>query len=121
MTIAFLGARASVQPAFSSARALAPSVANAKHATRSELLLMHQVLDRHVTHHPVTLTISCKRVAERPYRCSFLGEVSSDLWVCALGGKSKVQFHRVAARATLFDLSCKTWSLSDVSYDLCRG
>ena len=121
LTVGLLTARTSVEPAFASARALAPSIANAKRVTRNELLLMNQVLDQHLTHHPVTLTIGCKRVTAHLYRCSFLGEVSSDLWVYALTGKSKVRFSKRAARATLYDLTCKTWSLSDVSYDLCRG
>jgi hypothetical protein len=30
-----------------------------------------------------------------------------------------VQFSKTTARVSLFDLSCNTWSWSDVSYDLC--
>jgi hypothetical protein len=61
------------------------------------------------------------RITQQLYRCSFHGEASSDLWMYALRGKSNVRFSKTTARATLFDISCKTWSYSDVSYDLCRG
>jgi hypothetical protein len=118
-TVASLTTGASTRPAFSTAEPIAPSIANAKRATRSEVLLLHQVLDEHVTHHPATLTIGCKRVAQHLYHCSFSGEASSDLYVYVLSGKSKVQFSKTTARANLFDLSCNTWSWSDVSYDLC--
>jgi hypothetical protein len=101
------------------ARPIAPSSASAKRATQSEVLLLHQVLNQHVTHRPATLAIGCKRAAQRLYRCSFHGEASSDLYVYVLTGKSRVQFSQTGARATLFDLSCHTWSMSAVSYDLC--
>jgi hypothetical protein len=121
-TVASLAATAAAQGVSVSGGVSAPSIANAKRATRSELLLTHQLLDAHVTHQPVTLTIGCKPVTSRLFRCSFFGEVSSDRYVYVLTGRSNVRFSKTTARATLYDISCNTWSFSnDVNIDFCTG
>ena len=102
-----------------SAVAMMPSAANAKRVTRLELMLRYQLLNPHATHHPVTLSIRCGRLAKRIYRCSYFGETSAtDAYVYSLSGKSKVRFSASATHAALYGVSCNTYNLSDyIKYD----
>jgi hypothetical protein len=104
---------ASSQARARSTPALKPSATRAKNATRLEVMLRYQLLDAHLTHHPVTLKIGCSRLTKRLYRCSFFGETGTDVYVYVINGKSRVRFYEARVRATLFDVSCSTYNLYD--------
>ena len=60
--------------ASASAYAVTPSVAQAKHATRLEVMTRYTVLKaRAQPRQPATLNVGCSRLRQRLYRCSFFG------------------------------------------------
>jgi hypothetical protein len=100
--------------ALASAYAVTPSVAQAKHATRLEVLTRYTVLDAHAQpRHPVTLNIGCNRLRQRLYRCSFFGETvaATDQHEYVIHGRSMVRFDK-RAHVRLYNLSCTRYNLS---------
>jgi len=111
VVLALLAARG-VQ-ASASAYAVTPSAAQAKHATRLEVLTRYTVLDAHAQpRHPVTLNVGCSRLRQRLYRCSFFGEtVATDQHEYVISGRSMVRFDK-RAHVRLYNLSCTRYNLS---------
>lgn len=100
--------------ASASAYAVTPSVAQAKHATRLEVMTRYTVLDAHAQpRHPVTLNIGCNRLRQRLYRCSFFGQTvaSTDQHMYVIHGRSMVRFDK-RAHVRLYNLSCTRYNLA---------
>jgi hypothetical protein len=109
VVLALLAARG-VQ-ASASAYAVTPSAAQAKHATRLEVLTRYTVLDAYSSHHGVTLDIGCNRIRQRLYRCSFSGQTASDVYEYVVSGKSMVRFEK-RTHVRLYNLSCSRYIFS---------
>jgi hypothetical protein len=106
--VAAPGVQASV-----SAYVVTPSAAQAKHATRLEVMTRYTVLDAHAQpRHPVSLNVGCSRLRQRLYRCSFFGEtVGTDQHEYVIHGRSMVRFDK-RAHVRLYNLSCTRYNLS---------
>jgi hypothetical protein len=103
--------------ASASAHAVTPSAAQAKHATRLEVITRYTILDARTSHHAVTLNIGCRRLRQRLYRCSFWGETATDLYEYAVSGRSMVHFDK-HAHVSLYDVSCSTYNFSNyITFD----
>ena len=103
--------------ASASTYAVTPSAAQAKHATRLEVLTRYTVLDAQAQpRHPVTLNIGCNRLGQRLYRCSFFGETvaATDQHEYVIHGRSMVRFDK-RAHVRLYNLSCTRYNLSTPS------
>jgi hypothetical protein len=98
--------------------AVTPSVAQAKHATRLEVLTRYTILDTHSSHHYVSLGIRCRRLGQRLYRCPFSGQTATDRYEYIVSGRSMVRFAK-HTHVTLYGVSCSTYSFSnDSDYDI---
>ena len=99
--------------ASAAAYAVTPSVAQAKRATRLEVMTRYTVLEAHAQpRHPVTLNVTCSRLRQRLYRCSFFGEtVATDQHEYVIHGRSMVRFDK-RAHVRLYNLSCTRYNLS---------
>jgi hypothetical protein len=103
--------------ASASAYAVTPSVAQAKHATRLELIARYTILDAHTSHHAVTLNIGCRRLNQRHYRCSFSGQTATDLYEYVVSGRSMVRFDK-HTQVSLCKVSCSTYNFSNyITFD----
>src|SRR6266480_4271058 len=100
-----------------SAYALTPSTAHAKHATRLEVITRYTILDSHSSHHAVTLSIGCSRLRQRLYRCSFSGQTATDLYEYVVSGGSMVRFDK-HTQVNLYKVSCSTYNFSNyITFD----
>jgi hypothetical protein len=98
--------------------AVPPSAAQAKRATRLEVTTRYTILDARASHRVVTLTVGCRRLAQRLYRCSFLATAATDLYTYIVQGKSMVRFEeRKVAHAKLYGVSCSTYNSSNIPFD----
>jgi hypothetical protein len=99
--------------ALASAYAVTPSVAQAKHATRLEVMTRYTVLKAHAQPgQPATLNVRCSRLRQRLYRCSFFGEtIGTDQHEYVIHGRSMVRFDK-HAHVRLYNLSCTRYNLS---------
>jgi hypothetical protein len=99
--------------ALASAYAVTPSVAQAKHATRLEVMTRYTVLKAHAQPgQPATLNVRCSRLRQRLYRCSFFGEtIGTDQHEYVISGRSMVRFDK-HAHVRLYNLSCTRYNLS---------
>jgi hypothetical protein len=99
--------------ASASTHAVTPSAAQAKHATRLEVMTRYTVLAAHARPlHPVTLNVGCGRLRQRLYRCSFFGEtVGTDQHEYVISGRSMVRFDK-RVHVRLYNLSCTRYNLS---------
>jgi hypothetical protein len=113
LTVAVVLALVAALGVQASAYAVTPSVAQAKHATRLEVMTRYTVLDAHAQpRHPVTLNVSCGRLRQLLYRCSFFGEtVGTDQHEYVIHGRSMVRFDK-RAHVRLYNLSCTRYNLS---------
>ena len=98
--------------ASASTYAVTPSAAQAKHATRLEVLTRYTVLNAHSSHQGVALNIGCNRLRQRLYRCSFFGAtVGTDQHEYVISGRSMVRFDK-RVHVQLYNLSCTRYNLS---------
>ena len=99
--------------ASASAYAVTPSVAQAKHATRLEVMTRYTVLKaRAQPGQPATLNVGCSRLRQSLYRCSFFGAtVATDQHEYVIHGRSMVRFDK-RAHVRLYNLSCTRYNLS---------
>ena len=103
--------------ASASAYPVTPSAAQAKHATRLELITRYTILDAHTSHHAVTLNIGCRRLKQPLYRCSFSGQTATDLYEYIVSGTSMVRFDK-RTHVSLFKVSCSTYNYSNyITFD----
>ena len=111
VVLALIAARG-VQSA-SSAYTVTPSAAQAKQATRLEVLTRYTVLKAHAQPgQPATLNVTCSRFRQRLYRCSFFGAtVGTDQHEYVIHGRSMVRFDK-RAHVRLYNLSCTRYNLS---------
>ena len=95
------------------AYAVTPSVAQAKHATRLEVMTRYTVLKaRAQPGQPATLNVGCSRLRQSLYRCSFFGAtVATDQHEYVIHGRSMVRFDK-RAHVRLYNLSCTRYNLS---------
>jgi hypothetical protein len=99
-----------------SAHALTPS-AQAKHATRVEVMTRYTILDSHSTQHYVILRIGCTRLKQRLYGCSFAGQTATDLYEYIVSGRSMVRLDK-PTRVRLYNVSCSTYNYSNyIAFD----
>jgi hypothetical protein len=100
-----------------SAHAVTPSAAQAKHATRLEVMTRYTILDSHFSHHYVALSIGCSRLKPGLYRCSFSGQTATELYEYIVSGRSMVRFED-HTQVRLYKLSCSTYNFSNyVAFD----
>jgi hypothetical protein len=109
VVLALLAARG-VQ-ASASAYAVTPSAAQAKQATRLEVITRYTVFEAHASHQAVSLNVRCGRLRQRLYRCSFSGETASDVYEYVASGRSMVRFDK-RAHVRLYSLSCTRYNFS---------
>ena len=100
-----------------SAHAVTPSAAQAKHATRLEVMTRYTILDSHSSHHYVTLRIGCSRLRPGLYRCSFSGQTATELYEYIVSGRSMVRFDS-HTQVRLYKVSCSTYNYSNyIAFD----
>lgn len=113
VVLAVVAARGVQASASASAYAVTPSVAQAKHATRLEVMTRYTVLKaRAQPGQPATLNVGCSRLRQSLYRCSFFGAtVATDQHEYVIHGRSMVRFDK-RAHVRLYNLSCTRYNLS---------
>ena len=114
LTVAVVLALVAARGVQASAYAVTPSAAQAKHATRLEVMTRYTVLKAHAQPgQPATLNVGCSRLRQRLYRCSFFGETvaTTDQHEYVISGRSMVRFDK-RAHVRLYTLSCTRYNLS---------
>jgi len=116
LTVAVVLALVAARGVQASAYAVTPSAAQAKYATRLEVMTRYTVLKAHAQPgQPATLNVRCSRLRQRLYRCSFFSEtIGTDQHEYVISGRSMVRFDK-HAHVRLYNLSCTRYNLSTPS------